>query len=76
MSTSKYTFRLTAFVSSDHPKGGNVRTISAGHDTDIKAAREAEDVELYDGEDLFIEVIDPEQNDRIVDRVDPDEVTT
>ncbi|MCS4157818.1 hypothetical protein [Salinibacter ruber] len=74
--SSKYTFRLTAFVSSDHPNGGNVRTISTGHDTDIEAAREAEGAELHDGEELFIEVIDPQKNDRIVDRVDPDEVTT
>jgi hypothetical protein len=74
--SSKYTFRLTAFVSSDHPKGGNIRTVSAGHETDIEAARKAEDVELYDCEDLFIEVIDPEKNGRIIDRVDPDEITT
>lgn len=73
---SKYTFRLTAFIAPDHWKRGNVRRISTDHETHIEAAREADGTELHGGEELFIEVIDPQKNDRIVDRVDPDEITT
>jgi hypothetical protein len=73
---SKYTFRLTAFISPDHWRRGNVRRVGSGYDSHIEAAREAEGAELHDGEDLFIEVMDPEKNGRIVDRVDPDEITT